>query len=1798
MKIRNIAVIALVLGSGLLAQQASAQFQLMDDLTAQPTSTTLGGLTASDGSTWTSVGTANAVAIATSSSSNTVNCAVLQNNLDGADWLPLATPIAATSTGATVFFQWDFGNPLGLGANNLNWSVENLGTSTDAGGANSGNVCELNANVPNRAGIEIRNGGGFVPFYPSSGALSGQEFLPENNVRYECWMVINNNAKTFQVYMAGGTLSPLGYPILMNLGSASGSPTGALRNTSVAAISDFIFGAGGSGNAGLQGLYNVYEDTNGSDLIDAAYPVPPVVTSVTATAGQTSVAVTWNTDPGTPSAGSHTNITYTIVRTTSSTTNTIAGITGTNYDDTGLSSIAYTYVVYAVNSGFTTSAVSTSATATPTGAPPSVPQNVAAAATPTPSVTLNWYASSGNSTPITYNINRSTTSGGETFLINVSSTNYTDLAVANDTVYYYTISAVGNNGATSAPSSEVIGAPPGPPAAPTGVTATAGSAKVVLTWNAVSGPSQLGAITYNIGRSTTPGGEVIIYTNISSTNYTDLAVTINQNTYYYVIYAVNLGGMSAASSEAHATPGGPQPVLNFDVPGGEPAGINFSGLGVYTDTNALGGTNGYWNPIVVNGTTPTSTNSDGVSLNVITFTEAQFNLYSAPTNDYTPTPGTPGFLDYYYADSGIGTGDIETNSLNNVPAGTYALYLYGKDDDGTQNADDNGSTTFTVSVVSGGVTNTNYSSLSTTNGPDTNVFVLNNDYVVFYDVVVPNGGGMIVFTYTKNAAVSGNNEGSFNGVQLTPFIIQPPTIVTSPTSEELFAGATAVFTTTAAGGDLNYQWYTTNNVGAPSATNQVTGATNATLTITNVQAANATNYYCVVTNNNTSGYQVTNTSAATLTIITPAAGTFEAGAAALGPLHYYGFNDINNPSASPSAATAVAYDYAGGDNGLYQTNCQNGFDGIHGPLPSDGFPGFPANNYAVSLLNEDELCNVAVDSPWNLNTNTVTITAWINPASTVQNDGTLGAVIVMNRGSGSDIESLNYIVNTTNLNVDLGYIWNNDTNTSSWDSGLQAPANQWSFVTLVVTPTNATISVMNTSGVQSSTFTNTHANAAFAGTTTIGDTSNPAYENPVNNNNEGVETFYGVIDEVGIFNQALTQTQLGTLFAGATLIPVFAQQPMPATLSLYPGQTAQFTTVVAAATSYQWWFTNLSNVGTALANSGTISGAKSNILTISGVVASNEGTYVLVVSDTGGVVTSSNAVLTILPAGPATNITMSVAETTVQDWNTGANWSDGNPASVSCYAEPGSTYIVEPGGMLRTPNVATNIIFPGIKLVITNGARLFLEHSANTNISIDFTNLQLLNGSSLDNGAIGEVTVTGALGASGNVTISDGDSPTVGIINFDVPGGVSGDVNYSGQGALSDPNDDYWNAVNTNTPFTTAAGFLSDGITSSPITLTAPYGAVYTGDAQGANGTPSGLFAPFEDIKTSLFETNTLNNVPAGTYNLYLYGNNGLADNADRGTTLTVSNDVTAPISLSTANVSNDYNTFVLDVNYVEFTNITVSAAGYISIVWTANAAVNNTNIGGTNTEGIFNGLQLQQLTAVAPPPPGPRPLNIASSLSGNGTITYSSGSTNDLILTGTGNTFSGPWVVAQGTLLGIGANSLGTNNITVDAAGALETAYNVDDTTAGLVLNGQMFLHQSNTFYTVKVNGVMLSPGTYSFASLNGTYPAYFPATWPLQAGSSESNGSGSITVLSGPAASPNPVTITSVSLVGSTLTLSGTNGVASITYHVLTTTNLSLPVTNWTVVTNGTYSGNGFSIPVTISTNDHQQFFSIKSP
>ena len=299
--------------------------------------------------------------------------------------------------------------------------------------------------------------------------------------------------------------------------------------------------------------------------IGASSPVAPSAPqSLAAKAGDGSASLTW-TAPA--SNGGAAISGYNIYRGTSAGgegSTAVGTVNGTTlgFTDTGLTNgTTYYYTVKAVNSVGTSSA-SNEANATPTAVTatvPTAPQSLTATGG-NKSVQLSWSAPSSNGgSPITgYNVYRGTSAGGEgstaVGAVNGTTTSFTDLTVTNGTTYFYTVKAVNAVG-TSQPSNEANATPQASvPGQPTGLVASAGDAKVVLSWTVPNSDGGSPITGYNVYRSTTPGGEGSTpYTTATSSSFTDTAVT-NGTTYYYKVAAVNTVGTGPQSGEANATP--------------------------------------------------------------------------------------------------------------------------------------------------------------------------------------------------------------------------------------------------------------------------------------------------------------------------------------------------------------------------------------------------------------------------------------------------------------------------------------------------------------------------------------------------------------------------------------------------------------------------------------------------------------------------------------------------------------------------------------------------------------------------------------------------------------------------------------------------------------------------------------------------------------------------------------------------------------------------------------------------------------------------------------------------------------------------------------------------------------------------------------------------------------------------------------------------------------------------------------------------------------------------------------------
>ena len=159
---------------------------------------------------------------------------------------------------------------------------------------------------------------------------------------------------------------------------------------------------------------------------------------------------------------------------------------------------------------------------------------------------------------------------------------------------------------------------------------------------------------------------------------------------------------------------------------------------------------------------------------------------------------------------------------------------------------------------------------------------------------------------------------------------------------------------------------------------------------------------------------------------------------------------------------------------------------------------------AINLDGVDD--HVAVSNV-RVNTNTVTLTAWVKQGAS-QN---AWAGIVFDRSGGA-----------AGLNIgetaELRYHWNDSQ--WWWNSGLTPPADTWTFVALVVETNQATIYMNTGSGFQSNVNSVVHAPAGFGSTYVGRDPSNASRH------------FQGAIDDVRIYSYSMSQAELQNIYNG------------------------------------------------------------------------------------------------------------------------------------------------------------------------------------------------------------------------------------------------------------------------------------------------------------------------------------------------------------------------------------------------------------------------------------------------------------------------------------------------------------------------------------------------------------------------------------------------------------------------------------------------------------------------------------------
>jgi len=198
-------------------------------------------------------------------------------------------------------------------------------------------------------------------------------------------------------------------------------------------------------------------------------------------------------------------------------------------------------------------------------------------------------------------------------------------------------------------------------------------------------------------------------------------------------------------------------------------------------------------------------------------------------------------------------------------------------------------------------------------------------------------------------------------------------------------------------------------------------------------------------------------------------------------------------------------------NATRTTENSGSFGSSHDGTLRNMAPGDWVSGVTGTALDFDGINDYVSIPPLNLNSNTVTISAWIkrngeqpeaDTGIVFCRDGRTVAGLCFGHGEGWTV------------NHHLGYNWNDDPSGWDWDSGLFIPDNEWVFVALVIEPTKATMYLNDASA------TNVlgHSIEEFDGVTLI-----------ASDGLWGGRYFKGTIDDFRIYNRVLSAEDIASI---------------------------------------------------------------------------------------------------------------------------------------------------------------------------------------------------------------------------------------------------------------------------------------------------------------------------------------------------------------------------------------------------------------------------------------------------------------------------------------------------------------------------------------------------------------------------------------------------------------------------------------------------------------------------------------------
>ncbi|MGD0262837.1 MAG: LamG-like jellyroll fold domain-containing protein [Verrucomicrobiota bacterium] len=426
-----------------------------------------------------------------------------------------------------------------------------------------------------------------------------------------------------------------------------------------------------------------------------------------------------------------------------------------------------------------------------------------------------------------------------------------------------------------------------------------------------------------------------------------------------------------------------------------------------------------------------------------------------------------------------------------------------------------------------------------------------------------------------------------------------PQIVTDvqPLQLALYQGLSVTYSVGVSGTEpFYYQWL-------QNGTN-VLGATASSYTLNTLLG---TNTYSVIVSNNYGGGSITQSSTATNVGVAKPTQSYPATVLASQPIAYWRLDEATN--------ALTANDYAGGHDGTYN-NVALGLPG-YSSFDPDTAAGFGSLSPTDSYMEETDNAAAGIplinfSQPVGSNA-AFSVEAWINaPAGVAQNTG--GSAIVCQGASGAEVFNMDASGPNKEFRFYVRKAGSGGTSTI-YSSAAVVPDGHWHHLVGVCDEPDGYM-FFYVDGVIMGTI------GSMGGTGLYGLNTIPVTVGAQYAAGDFTYQFVGTIDEVALYNYALSLAEVQTHFNAAPIAPYFTAVPV-ATTNAYVGETVTLSAsaVGSAPLTNQWY-----------ANSSSMAGQTNFTLVLTNVQAGTN-TYTLKVSNAYGSVTNLPGTVVQIPAG-------------------------------------------------------------------------------------------------------------------------------------------------------------------------------------------------------------------------------------------------------------------------------------------------------------------------------------------------------------------------------------------------------------------------------------------------------------------------------------------------------------------------------------------------------------------------------------